>query len=84
MKIVSAGTRMFLNRSAKNTDGGWTKGEMEISLEAALEPGDNEDEVIERLITTIRGQLYKHFKVDGNITADKRKALQNWGRKQEL
>jgi hypothetical protein len=84
MKIVSAGARLFLNRSAKNTEGGWTKGEMELSLEAALEPGDDEDEVLQHLSDTIRKQLYKNFKVDGNVNADRRKALKNWGRKHEL
>ena len=84
MKVISAGARLFLNRSAKNTEGGWTKGEMELSLEAALEQGDNEDEVLQHLQDTIRKQLYKNFKVEGNVGANKRKSLQEWGRKHEL
>jgi hypothetical protein len=84
MKLVSAGARLFLNRSAKNTEGGWTKGEMELSLEAALEPGDDAEDVLQELSDTIRKQIYKNFKVEGNVNADRREALQKWGRKHEL
>ena len=82
MKIVSAGARLFLNRSAKNMDGGWTKGEMELTLEAALDEGDDPDAVQDQLIEQIRKKLYQHFKVGGNLDADQRKRLESWGRKQ--
>jgi hypothetical protein len=84
MKIVGAGARLFLNRSSKNLEGGWTKGEMEFKLEAALEEGDCPRETLQNLKEIIREQLYKSFKVDGNIDAKQREALKNWGRKQEL
>ncbi|MCK4977131.1 MAG: hypothetical protein KAS36_09370 [Anaerolineales bacterium] len=84
MKIEAAGTRMFLNRSAKNLDGGWTKGEMEFSLQASLEEGDCPKESLQKLKEIIRGELYKSFKVNGNVDAKQREALKNWGRKQEL
>lgn len=84
MKIVAAGARLFLNRSAKNLDGGWTKGEMELKLEAALEEGDCPEEALQNLTDIIRKKLYKNFKVDGNVNAKQREALKDWGRKQEL
>ena len=84
MKIVGAGARLFLNRSSKNLEGGWTKGEMEFKLEAALEEGDCPRKALQNLKEIIREQLYKSFKVDGNIDAKQKEALTNWGRKQEL
>ena len=82
MKIVSAGARLFLNRSSKNLEGGWTKGEMELTLEAALDEGDDPDAVQDHLIEQIRKKLYQHFKVSGNLNADQKKRLGDWGRKQ--
>lgn len=84
MKIVSAGARLYLNRSTRNSEGGWTKGEMELSLEAELEAGDDEKEVLQKLTNTIKQQLFKNFKIEGNVDKKKRKALESWGRKGEL
>jgi len=84
MKIISAGARLFLNRSSKNLEGGWTKGEMEFKLEAALEDDDCPHVALQNLKEIIRTELYKSFKVDGNVNAKQREALKDWGRKQEL
>jgi hypothetical protein len=80
MKIIAAGVRMFLNRSAKNDDGGWTKGELELSLEASLEEGDDPKQALESLKELVRKELYKTFKVKGNSGKKLKDDLANFGR----
>lgn len=68
MKITNIEVRLFLKKSQKNLDGGWTTGEEDIKWSAELEPGDNAIIATDQLAKIIKSYLLLEFGIDPNTT----------------
>jgi hypothetical protein len=68
MKITNIEVRLFLKKSQKNLDGGWTTGEEEVKWSAELEPNENPVIMTDKLAKIIKSYLLLEFGIDPNTT----------------
>jgi len=83
MKITGIEVHLFLKKSQKNLDGGWTTGEEYVKWHAQLEPGENALKATHDLAQVIKGYLLLEFGIDPNTTigelvGDQAQLLAGW------
>jgi len=88
MIIKEIEVRLFLKKSQKNLDGGWTTGEEDIKWCAELEPGENAIVATDRLAKIMKSYLLLEFGIDPNTTigelvGEQAQVLPDWRTKKE-
>lgn len=83
MRITNIEVHLFLKKSQKNLDGGWTTGEEYVKWHAELEPGENPLEATNKLAQIIKSYLLLEFGIDPNTTigelvGDQAQLLAGW------
>jgi len=88
MIIKEIEVRLFLKKSQKNLDGGWTTGEEDIKWCAELEPGENAIVATDKLAKIMKSYLLLEFGIDPNTTigelvGEQAQVLPDWRTKKE-
>jgi len=83
MIIKEIEVRLFLKKSQKNLDGGWTTGEEDIKWCAELEPGENAIVATDQLAKIMKSYLLLEFGINpdttiGELVGDQAKLLPEW------
>lgn len=83
MIIKSIEVHLFLKKSQKNLDGGWTTGEEYVKWHADLEPGENAIIATDQLAKIIKSYLLLEFGIDpsttiGELVGDQAQLLAGW------
>jgi len=83
MKITNIEVHLFLKKSQKNFDGGWTTGEEYVKWHAELEPGENAIQATDALAKVIKAYLLLEFGIDpkttiGELVGDQAQLLAGW------